>query len=242
MIIASNQASVTPFVDSLATWKMRKGLNVIEDRRASWTANQMITAIQTQYANADPPLEFVCLIGDPQASFGVPTSASDHAFALGNSGDDLEDIGVGRLSGASTSELATINAKIFAYERDPYMEDTQWFTRAFIYTGVGAVASNWTWAQWADQVLSIHTGVNNNVVSNYSGSVNQTYICDILDDGVCMFFWRGSWVGEMPNEAANCLTGVKQPICLTITCGTGEYESGQSVSLKPGWLPELRQT
>jgi hypothetical protein len=57
-------------------------------------------------ANTDYPLEYVCLIGDPNfggGSDGVPTDGSnyDHTFACATSTDDIEDIAVGRLSGAS---------------------------------------------------------------------------------------------------------------------------------------------
>ena len=103
LIITSNNSTPKQWADSLAEWKTREGYRVVEDARPSWTAGTMTTVIRAAYASYDPPLEFVVLMGDPEVSWGVPIDGDnfDHTYALGNAGDDLEDIGVGRLSGSS---------------------------------------------------------------------------------------------------------------------------------------------
>ena len=157
LIVCTTDQTVRRYADSLALWKTRKGLRAVVDARNDWTVTSMQAAIQAAYQTWDPPLDYVCLMGDPRhEGFGVPTDATayDHIFALCAGNDELEDIGVGRLSGASGLQMAVINAKLMGYERDPYMADTAWFTRAFsVRRRQPRLASNWTLMQWASSSL-----------------------------------------------------------------------------------------
>ena len=238
LILTKSDNNARQWADSLALWKKRKGFDVVVDARASWNVSQMTTAIRDAFEDWDPPLEFVAIVGDPQATFGLPTDGGnyDHSFALGNTGDDLEDVGCGRLCGTSQSEMATINAKIMGYERNPFMTDTTWFHKGFFYAGVSHnIASNWTLSQWGAEQFANMTGVYQNSVQQHSGGVSQATINTQLNGGVCFFFWRGGWVSEMgTGVAGSCNNGWKLPITMTITCGTGDFQSGLAVS--ESWL------
>jgi len=64
-------------------------------------------------------------MGDPGATWGIPVDGQwgfDHRYANMTAGDNIEDIGVGRLSGGTQATMATINAKIMQYERTPHMQ------------------------------------------------------------------------------------------------------------------------
>ena len=127
----------------------------------------------TTAATTDSPLEFVCLIGDPQYADGLPTDGSnyDHNFACATSTDNIEDIAVGRLSGQTLDQMAVINKKIMIYEREPYMADTLWYHKGFFYAGVvRSVASNYPLMQWASQMFRAYTGVTNNTVLYHTGT------------------------------------------------------------------------
>lgn len=239
LIIAVDHSVIAPWVDSLYTWKKRKGYHPVVETRTNWTANTLVSFIRNAYTTFDPPLEFVALMGDPQANyFGIPIYSSgwdgryDHEYALATSGDEYEDIGVGRLCGVNTTEMGLINAKLMAYERNPYMDDTSWFTKSFLYAGVSHdVASNWILMQWADQQFSNLTGVVNNTVANHNGSVNSTLIRQQFNGGIGFFLWRGGWVNEMPTSVASgCNSGFRLPIIMTITCSTGDFDYGVAVS------------
>lgn len=235
LILCKNGARA--WADSLFTWKTRKGFRCVIDSRASWTAAQMITAIRTMYTN-DPNLEYVCLVGDPQWTHGVPADGSnyDHTFGLGNAGDDLEDVAVGRLCGDDNG-MPTINAKIMLYERTVNMTDTLWYHKGFFYAGVShSVASNHTLMQWASQMFRTYTGVTNNTVDYHTGDdVNNQTIINQINGGVSVFLWRGGWIGGMDNTlAALTSPNNRLPITLTITCATGDYISGLGVS--ESWL------
>jgi hypothetical protein len=239
MIFTKNtDTQVNSWVDSLVTWKKRSGHDVVVQAAASWSATQIINTIRTAYANApeDNPLEFVCLIGDPQAGFGVPVSGSsdyDHLYALGNTGDDIEDIGVGRFCASTAADMGTIFGKTAAYERNPSMTDPTWFRKAFLYAGINRdLTSNYTTFQWFGQMLKRNTEIDSiYLLTHNSDAVNQSDITSQLNAGRGIFLWRGSWIGGMSNSVAGaCNNGPKLPISLTVTCATGSFESGESVS------------
>lgn len=236
IILADDHATVNPWTDSLMTWKKRSGHDVIVEKRASWTASQMVTFVRAAYDSLDEnPVEFVCIMGDPEpADFGMPTDGGnyDHTLAKANESDDLEDIGVGRICASNSNEFATIFAKIAAYERNPNMAETNWFRRAFLYAGTGnEIASNYTTLQWVGQQLALHTAIDTSTILTHSGSVNNATVQTEINEGVGIFLWRGSWLNQMGNECATgCNNGTKLPICLTVTCTTGDFNFGTDVS------------
>ncbi|MBI5060137.1 carboxypeptidase regulatory-like domain-containing protein [candidate division KSB1 bacterium] len=234
LIVSHNNSQATQWADSLARWKKRRGFDVTIDARSNWNVNTIRTAVQAAYANWDPPLEFVVIIGDPQWTFGITTDGGnyDHTYALGNIGDDLEDIGCGRLSGNSADQMATINAKIMAYERTPNMTDTQWYTKAFLYAGVAnEIASNYTLMQWTAQQFRLNTGVQNCQVNWVNGHVDDNLVRTQLNGGVGYFFWRGSWLSQMETSlAGSCSNGTRLPIVMCVTCGANEFVSGLGIA------------
>ena len=254
LIICKNNANPLQWVDSLKTWKKRQGYDVIVDARNNWTVNTMVTAIQTAYEQYDPPLEFVCLIGDPQWQYGVPTSTSqnpydyDHAFALGNAGDELEDIGVGRLSGSSISQFATINAKIMAYERDPAMldsegnADTIWFHRSLYIAGTTMQQpGNILLHHWSANQYATFTGVDSSYLQTYASSVNVGQATPHFASGLSFFHWQGNWIGEMQTSFAPTMPASRKlPVVIAMSEGSNMFDNSEGVAesfLTAGTMP-----
>ena len=234
----NSDTQVNNWVDSLATWKKRSGHDVVLMGAANWSSTSIINAIRTAFANApdDNPVEFVCLIGDPSATFGVPVSGGsdyDHLYAMSTAGDEFEDIGVGRFCAGSATDMGTLFGKTAKYERDPYMDDPTWFRKAFLYAGIGRqLTSNYTTFQWFGDMLVRNTGIDSiYLVTHSSDAVSDPTITAQLNAGRGIFLWRGSWIGGMSTTvAATCNNGAKLPISLTVTCNTGTFTSGTCVS------------
>ncbi len=176
LIICTTNVEVRQWADTLATWKRRLGYTVVIDARANWATTTMRNAAQQLY-NAEPPLEYVCLFGDPLAGgFGVPTTSPyyDHYFATLAGADDYEDIGIGRLPASSGSDYALIMDKITGYERTPWMgttatPDTTWYHRAFLYASTGHnISSNEITMHWARDQFMHFTGVNNVTIATHA--------------------------------------------------------------------------
>ncbi|MBI5059512.1 carboxypeptidase regulatory-like domain-containing protein [candidate division KSB1 bacterium] len=236
LILCKDHATVNGWADSLATLKKRLGYDVVIDRRTSWSAGQMATAVQQAYAAFDPPLEFVCIIGDPedQSTFGMPTGGGnyDHPFAAVAGGDHIEDVGIGRISGRNAGQFATAWAKIRSYESDPYMADTGWFRRAFLYAGVsGGFSSNRILMAWARQEFYTATEKDTVYFATHQGPVNPTLIAQRFNEGIAFFLWRGTVVGEMNSNSPNGTNnGFKLPLCLAITCGSGDFDNDEGLN------------
>lgn len=226
------------WADSLALWKRRCGFDVVIDARTNWTHSTMRQAIRDLYNNGDPPLEYVCIMGDVTGTFGMPTNPTDydHYFALGNDNDGIEDIAVGRLSAESNVTFGTIHSKLMHYERDPYVSDPTWFRRGFLYAGTSSgISSNEILMLWARNQFYEFTGLNDINVNTHTGSVSNTLIGQRLTEGVSFFLWRGTVVGEMSASAATSMSpSYKLPVVLTITCGTGDFDG--ATSLSEAWL------
>jgi hypothetical protein len=233
LIISKDNATINPHDSTLATWKKRKGYDVHVEKQAWANSTAIINYIRSFAETADPPLEFVCLMGDPSATFGVPSDSPDgwsgnfdHSYALSNPSDDVEDWAVGRLSGADAPQMATIMAKIINYESNPYMAETDWFTSGYFVGDIGhSIASNYVLMQWASQQFINNTGiVNNEVDHSTDGSGLTTMVPEHLGEGVSVFLWRGSYLNQMTNGlAATCNSGWKLPVVMTITCGAGNF-------------------
>ncbi|MCC6476996.1 carboxypeptidase regulatory-like domain-containing protein, partial [bacterium] len=241
VIITNDNTSAIAWGDSLGNWKRRLGFTVTRESRNNWSTTSLRTFLTNSYNNWDPPLEFACIIGDVNGSFAVPTGDVqwdgdyDHGYAdlIGN--DDYEEIGIGRLSASSATQLATVVNKQFIYERTPYMDDPSWFQRAFLYAGTGSgISSNEIMALWGADMFRNYTGVINPSVSTHNGNVSNTLIGQRLTEGVSYFLWRGTVVGEMDASAATSMSSTpKLPVALTITCGSGDYDGS---GLNEAWL------
>ncbi len=242
LLICRSDSTSLRWADTLATWKRRSGYSVVVDARSNWTAVTIHQRAQDVYNNTTPALEFVCLMGsakNPNNTFYIPTQNGqyDHYYGLLAGNDDLEDVGVGRLSVESGQQLSVVINKILSYERTPYMADTSWFHRAFLYAGTaGGISSNQITMIWARQQFYHFTGVTTANIATHLGNVDNNLIWQRINEGVSFFFWRGSYIDEMQTSAAyGCNNGTRLPICLTITCGTGDYNSpGECVS--ESWL------
>lgn len=238
-IICKDNSTVLQWADSLRQWRQRMGFTVTIEARNNWSSSTILSYLQTAYDTWDPPLEFAVLMGDADGTYSIPVSPNnryDHGYADLEGNDDFEEISVGRLSYSQSNHFPLINNKIMAYERTPYMDDTGWFTRAFLYAGTNNnVSSNEILMLWAADMYRNYTGISNPQVSTHPGNVSNSLIGERLTEGVGYFLWRGTVVGEMNNSAATSMTSSpKLPIVLTITCGSGDYNQGEA--LNEAWL------
>jgi hypothetical protein len=257
LILTSNNAQVRPWADTLAEWKTRRGFKVTVDSRGTWSAQDAITRIRTAYTQFDPPLEFVTLMGDPGWNgVGIPSDGGnyDHSFALGNTQDELEDIGVGRLSCGTGNALGQAIAKIMAYEREPHMQnaqqqpDTMWFRKSYLLAGIGnSCAGNYLVMRWAKDQFLHNTGVDSSTIATHDGVMTGQQVTALqtaVNNGIGYMLWRGSWQFQMPNTIADGTSPAGRfPICMCVTCNAGDFTgSGNADSPAEDWLSPTGST
>ena len=125
VMVCYNDPTVLGYVNALAEWKRRRGTQV---RVATLTetgssSSQIKNWVQNFYNSADPPLEYLILVGDATTgTYGIPSFGStDHDYSLMEGGDNMADIAVGRLSVGGAQDLNVVTNKCIKYERDPFM-------------------------------------------------------------------------------------------------------------------------
>ncbi len=198
------------------------------------SATQIKAYIQGIYDSVEPPLEYVCLVGDANGTISVACNyesysgyhgENDHAYTTLAGGDLLADIHIGRLSCRNLTELQNIVTKIVTYETAPPTTDPGWFTRATVTgdpndSGMTVVYV----AQWVKSHLSrlgytqIDTIFTSPFASRMYSSCNQ---------GVSVFAYRGFYnVSGFTTGYIDALSnGAELPFAVLPTCGSGSFAS-----------------
>jgi len=232
IMICPNNSTVLGIVDKLAQWRQRQGydVQVVTTATTGTTNSQISNWLQNQYDTANPPLEFVTLVGDVNGAIAMPAHTDNYSGGQGDhlyttlEGDDvLSDIHIGRLSVTSTSELQTVIDKIVDYERGPDMSDPGWFTTAGLTGDPVDSGYSCIWVnQFVKQQLQelnytrIDTIWSGNFLSQMMGTINQ---------GESLFTYRGYWhMSGMYSSHIMTLSNDQQlPFAVILTCDTGTF-------------------
>ena len=148
LIIAPQSYTTVSQFDSFILWKTMKGYTVETHILTSQVTNPDIikNVIIGVYQNADPPLEYVMLIGDVNGgSITIPSyitsgsaqNVTDHPYSLLEGDDYFSDIFIGRVSVSNTNEVQVVLNKVLRYEKTPFVGMTQWYREML------SVAGNW---------------------------------------------------------------------------------------------------
>ncbi|MCK4696560.1 MAG: hypothetical protein KAT74_12390, partial [Candidatus Cloacimonetes bacterium] len=197
LFIYPDDPQVESILQELIDWKHRKGYNVVS-ASTSETGTSSITIksyIQNAYDTWENPPEFICLVGDAGGNYSIPTGhlnggEGDQYYVLLEGNDILADAFIGRLSFNSLFEFQTIISKILHYEKEPYMEETDWYNKALLVgdphiSGQSCVDTN----MHIKEMIEEHAS---NIICQEVYSGNWVYqISTIINDGVSYFNYRG---------------------------------------------------
>ncbi|MEZ4386427.1 MAG: C25 family cysteine peptidase [Candidatus Krumholzibacteriia bacterium] len=246
ILICPNNPAVVSIVESLAQWRRRQGYTVqVVTTATTGTTNTAIKAwLQDRYATAEPPLEFVTLVGDANGAIAIPTfhetlsgygGEGDHEYTLLDGADVLSDIHIGRLTATSTTELQTIVDKIVRYESDPDLGDPSWFTTAGLTGDPSSSGYSCIWVnQFVKQQLQhlgytrIDTIWGGNFLSQMLATINQ---------GESLFTYRGylNMSGMSASYIMSTTNGRQLPFAVIMTCYTGSFE-GETTARNEAFL------
>jgi hypothetical protein len=236
----------------LIQWRTRKGYRV-EVAGPAQIGTPMSTSnvkayIQSRYNNADPPLEFVCMVGDGNGTYLVPSyvyHAPDEAgvFGVGDFGftqldgtDLLPDVAIGRLFFTSSPELLTQVNKTLRYEMTPAPRATgshpNWFKAAAVvgdYDNQALSVSHIQTMRWVrERMLDAgYTGSSIDTLywTDYSARIPTSTIIASINSGASLWCYRG-W-NRMNNFPVADLGGLNNigdwPFMLNMTCNTNDY-------------------
>ncbi|MDP8320770.1 MAG: C25 family cysteine peptidase [Candidatus Stygibacter australis] len=142
IIVCPDNEDVVDTLSYLVDWKLQKGFQVtlVTTAETGETAEEIKDYIQNAYDNWENPPEYICLAGDTNGSYAVPTwfhnsqinEAGDHPYGQLDGDDILLDAHVGRLSYNSISQLQVLVSKILYYEKSPMMDYTEWYQKSLL--------------------------------------------------------------------------------------------------------------
>ena len=221
--------------EPLIAWRARQGYHV-EVIVTAGTPTSIKSQLQGIYDDPNlPPLAFILLAGDTEASVGVSTwnetlsgydGEGDHYYTTLDGDDILADCHVGRLSFASLDMADTIISKIVNYEQTPPMDDIRWYRKACVVgdpadSGITTIYVNqWLKGQFfANGYASVDTVWDGHFLSQVNSSINA---------GISAFGYRGFWnmSGITPGHINALANGDRLPVAILPTCETGTFEGG----------------
>jgi len=223
--------NVADNLEYLMDWKNKKGFEVssVNTTQTGTSTSQIKNYIQNAYDNWENPPDYVVLVGDVSGLITIPTyyenwssqqGAGDHPYSLLAGNDVLADVIIGRLAVNTINELQTVITKSINYERDPYMDDPDWFEEAilFSYGGPGKIAT----CETVEEYITIHNpeySFSEIYYSNWIYSLDQA-----LNNGASYLCWRSQGVDSgWNNNNINALNnGWMLSFGVLITCFTGD--------------------
>ena len=231
----------TSILNPLIEWRKKQGyiVNVADSDNISGSFNttNIKNYISNAYNNWENPPEFVCLVGDANGNYEVPTytvgegggwngayGEGDFPYTLIDGNDLYPDIIIGRISVRSSAELATVVNKIIGYEKN-YSNSTDWMSSAALVgdpsdSGISTVITN----EYIEEIIEIHGGIND-VRTKYSGSGYDSWMRTQINEGVSYLNYRGfyGFSGFTADEVDGLSNGFQLPFLTTLTCDTGTF-------------------
>ena len=239
-ILPSNSSNLMANLEILFDWRHRSGyvVNYVSTSTTGNSSSSIKNYISNAYSTWDDPPEYIALVGDANGSYSIPTyfeslssynGEGDHPYSQLVGNDILPEVIIGRLSFSSTTELATIINKTVQYESNPYLSQN-WFHSASLVgdastSGVSCVITS----ENIKELMEYHG--YDDVRTIYNSPFPSQMVAD-LNAGLTFFNYRGYYgVSGFNSGNINSLSnGFKLPIATVITCGTGSFSSGTSLS------------
>ena len=240
LVICPNNSGVVSRLQPLLDWRQRKGMpTYLATTAETGTSTGSIKAfIQDAYDNWAIPPEYICLVGDADGSYAIPTwfenysgyhGEGDHPYTQLDGNDPLSDVHLGRLSISSYDHLDLIVNKSVGYESTPYLsDDPDWFTRGCVVGDPGSSGYSTIFlSQWIKERL-VQLGYTE--VDTVFGGSFVTQMRTALNRGDTVFSYRGylgmsGWSNSNTNQLTN---GWKMPFAVVMTCGTGDFAGSTS--------------
>ncbi len=241
-VVVQNNETILNALEPWIEWKRQKGwkIELLTDSDIMWTRADIQAGLMDLYESAEIPFDYVVIIGDADGGIVTPpgtpnptVGGGDHPYSCLAGDDYLMDVCLGRISVENITQLNTYVQKVLSYERDPYMDETDWYLEASgcagsVLSGISTVYV----IEYAKRTILNH-GYNTVHTAYYNdnqGNVNERTI-GFLNDGVSFHIYRGYLgTGLSPDQVLNLNNTNRLPVVIDITCGRGNWATGISVN------------
>ncbi|MFC2170801.1 C25 family cysteine peptidase [Calditrichota bacterium] len=242
-------------IGNLVSWRTKCGYNVIvaTTDQTGTSANSIHDFIDDVYEDGDISLEYVCLLGDTDDTFAIPTYffpgnlgynpqlPTDHKYTIdlqlnqGIIANVLPRYLVGRLSVDTNSEIAVVINKILQYEATPDNGDLDRFGRALMIAKNAPGITQRLTKEWVRRTM-LNNGYDEVEEQYYPGNASVNGINNEINEGVAWVNYRGYghyygwWIvgGDYTSPSVQLLTNNnKLPVVTSMVCGTGNFDRGE---------------
>jgi len=241
VVICPDDNGVVTRLQPLLDWRERQGYTTyLATTSETGTTKEAIKAwIQNAYDNWETPPEYISLAGDATTPYRIETwreslsgynGEGDHPYVQLDGTDYLADAHIGRLSFSSLTELDVIVEKCVAYESAPELGDSGWFTRACLVGDPGS--SGYSTVIVQQRIKDRLREIGYTEIDTVYSSPWVSQMTTALNQGDTFFSYRG-YLGMSGWSTSNTYAlqnGMKMPFAVTITCGTGSFAGGTSIS------------
>lgn len=223
-------------INNFALWKRQKGADVTVANTSSSSAGSSTTSIknfiQAAYNNPLTRPDFVILIGDTSGSYTIPTytvsgGEGDYPYTHLAGSDGLGDAFIGRICVENLSQLQTMLAKVYLYERDINLSTAQWLNRMLLvgdpaHSGISTMYTN----KYIKE-MALYVNPDYTFTELYSSNPSTATMNAAINQGVGYFSYRGyiGMSGWSPSESS--LNNAYRLLhAIIITCSTGDFDGG----------------
>jgi hypothetical protein len=239
-------------VGSFAAWKQQKGwrTKVVTTTEIGGNDTAHIDAYIANAYNTWPyPPDYVLLVGDAPdyvrcCHWPGHTDASDLKYSLQEGGDLLADLIIARASVRTPAEAEAVLNKLYKYERDPYMGNTQWFGKVCALAGYEGSGRFWTVVVRIRDYVMGRPLVQFDTLFERWGLNTAQGLTDSLNLGRSWMLYRGhgdvaAWANVSPSwtnsNVAGLSNGRMAPMVVAPTCLSGDFDETQDCHAE-AWL------
>lgn len=202
----------------------------------NWTHINIRDELIARYENADPKFDYVVVVGDALGMLNVPPSsrdgygAGDHWYSTLSGDDHLADVGIGRISVQTYNQVSNYVQKVLSYERDPDMENTDWYTQGQVAVSASQYGIGQVFAERYQRhaMLDIgYTQVDTAWTQPWGiGNVNNRTI-QRFNDGISYYSCLGYIGAGLSHGMINAMQNFNMtPVVIDITASTGNWADG----------------
>ncbi|MDP8207346.1 MAG: C25 family cysteine peptidase [Candidatus Electryonea clarkiae] len=220
-------------------WKLQRGweLELLTDDDVQWNRTAIRAELINRYEDAETPFDYVVIIGDDQGTYSVQPGTGtgnyqgDESYALLAGGDLLADVGIGRISIQTDTQLRAYINKVLAYERDPNLNNTDWYLRGMVNVSDGHSGnSKMLMLRYARHAM-LNIGYTQVDTTWRRGDTGNNFAIQKINDGVSLYSARGYISSGLDvNEIAGLDNDFMTPVVVDVTCYTGNWSNGLGIS------------
>jgi len=252
LIISHN--SLTDYIVNFTAWKRAKGYEVYVANIQSIGSTPVAIRnfVLTHYNQYK--CDHLLILGDVTGSYAIPTNiynspdgtendADDNYYTMLTGEDYFPEMISGRFSFSDISQLLVMTNKTVAYEKTPYMSNTNWMNRSLVVAGNYAEGglrpvTPYQMSMWLrekmltkgyTQVDTVFYTLENPTITG-AGAITAS-----LNQGVQFVSYRGWGAADgwhypsFHNVDLNSsiVNGARMPIVFSIVCNTGDFANVQ---------------